>query len=166
MAEKTDLAITGHPSESSSKSEKASSVTKAPDENTLSGSETDIAVVYPDAEITEVPEQEWVTGLPLFMILGSITLVIFLMLLDMTIIAVVCLHSRFLFSRPPNYLQDTLQAVPQITQEFHSLGDVGWYGSAYNLARYVTIMDLSNNLPAITITINTPIKNPAQPSSL
>ena len=66
---------------------------KYPDERTLSGSDTDLAIYSDDADTAElVPQQEWITGLPLFMVLGSITLVIFLMLLDMTIIAVVCLH--------------------------------------------------------------------------
>lgn len=29
------------------------------------------------------------------------------------------------------------QAVPQITSDFNSLEDVGWYGTAYQLASYV-----------------------------
>ena len=59
---------------------------------------------------------QWVTGLPLFSILGAICLVCFLMLLDISII---------------------VTAIPQITSDFHSLEDVGWYGSAYQLARCV-----------------------------
>lgn len=58
----------------------------------------------------------WVTGLSLFTILGAICLVCFLMLLDTSII---------------------VTAVPQITTDFHSLQDVGWYGSAYQLSRCV-----------------------------
>lgn len=27
------------------------------------------------------------------------------------------------------------QAVPHITDEFHSLEDIGWYGSAYTIGR-------------------------------
>lgn len=30
-----------------------------------------------------------------------------------------------------------MQAIPRITSDFHSLPDVGWYGSAYLLAKYV-----------------------------
>ena len=29
------------------------------------------------------------------------------------------------------------QAIPQITTDFHSLEDVGWYGAAYNFCRSV-----------------------------
>ena len=29
-----------------------------------------------------------------------------------------------------------MQAIPRITSDFHSLPDVGWYGSAYLLAKY------------------------------
>ena len=59
-------------------------------------------------------EREWVSGLPLTIILGAICLVCFLMLLDTSIV---------------------VTAIPQITSDFHSLQDVGWYGSAYQLAR-------------------------------
>lgn len=45
-------------------------------------------------------------------IFGSVFLSLFIVALDRTIIGT---------------------AVPQITQEFNSLGDIGWYGSAYQL---------------------------------
>ena len=70
-------------------------------------------------------EGEWVTGLPLFSILGAICLVCFLMLLDISII---------------------VTAIPQITSDLHSLEDVGWYGSAYQLARCVHWFDFSFEL--------------------
>nr|AAD34558.1 unknown [Aspergillus terreus] len=54
-----------------------------------------------------------VTGLRLGLVVVSVTLVAFLMLLDMSII---------------------VTAIPHITAQFHSLGDVGWYGSAYLLS--------------------------------
>lgn len=62
------------------------------------------------------PERECVTGIRLWLVLTSVTLVAFLMLLDMSII---------------------VTAIPKITNEFHSLGDVGWYGSAFLLAKYI-----------------------------
>ncbi|KAM7212832.1 MFS multidrug transporter [Rhypophila decipiens] len=74
-------------------------------------SEPDVVVVV--QQLQQHEQQQWLAGLQLFLVLGSVTLVIFLMLLDLTIIST---------------------AIPQITQEFQSLGDVGWYGSAYNLA--------------------------------
>ena len=58
-------------------------------------------------------DYEYVTGLKLAMAITSVTLVAFLMLLDTSIIAT---------------------AIPRITSDFHSLPDVGWYGSAYLLA--------------------------------
>ncbi|GIJ91085.1 hypothetical protein Asppvi_010050 [Aspergillus pseudoviridinutans] len=60
----------------------------------------------------EHPEK-WIKGVPLVMVTSGITLVIFLMLLDMSILST---------------------AVPQITNQFHSLEDIAWYGSAYTLA--------------------------------
>ena len=58
-------------------------------------------------------EHEYVTGFKLLIIMISVTLVAFLMLLDTSIIAT---------------------AIPKITTDFHSLNDVGWYGSSYLLA--------------------------------
>lgn len=63
--------------------------------------------VNTSAEGTEYP-----TGLKLGLISLALCLSVFLMALDNTIIAT---------------------AIPKITDEFHSLPDVGWYGSAYLL---------------------------------
>ncbi|KAH8651095.1 major facilitator superfamily domain-containing protein [Xylariales sp. PMI_506] len=57
-------------------------------------------------------EPEWVTGLKLVNIIAAVTLVCLLTLLDAVIIAT---------------------AIPQITNDFHSLIDIGWYGAAYQL---------------------------------
>lgn len=38
------------------------------------------------------------------------------------------------------------QAVPQITSDFNSLEDVGWYGTAYQLAWYVFCSSLQLRL--------------------
>ncbi|KAL2816420.1 major facilitator superfamily domain-containing protein [Aspergillus cavernicola] len=58
-------------------------------------------------------DQEWISGAPLLMVFSGVTLVVFLVLLDTSIVAT---------------------AVPRITNQFHSLEDVAWYGSAYTLA--------------------------------
>jgi len=55
---------------------------------------------------------EYPTGLRLGLITLALCLSVFLMALDNSIIAT---------------------AIPKITDQFHSLGDVGWYGSAYLL---------------------------------
>ncbi|KAL2871247.1 MDR family MFS transporter [Aspergillus lucknowensis] len=57
--------------------------------------------------------QDWLEGWKLLSVIGGVTLVSFLMLLDTSIIST---------------------AIPVITRDFNSLVDVGWYGSAYQLA--------------------------------
>ncbi|RAH76889.1 MFS general substrate transporter [Aspergillus japonicus CBS 114.51] len=58
-------------------------------------------------------EPEWVHGLTLVMVIAGITLVVFLMLLDVSIVST---------------------AIPKITSQFNSLEDVAWYGSAYTIS--------------------------------
>jgi hypothetical protein len=65
--------------------------------------------VNPDEE-----EYEYVTGWKLGLVVSIVTLTCFLILLDTSII---------------------VTAIPKITTQFHSLGDVGWYGAAYLLTR-------------------------------
>ncbi|KAI2623107.1 efflux pump [Hypoxylon sp. NC1633] len=62
------------------------------------------------------PDVKYLSGLKLTAVLTGIILVSFIMLLDMTII---------------------VTAIPKITDEFSSLPDIGWYGSAYTLASAV-----------------------------
>ena len=57
-------------------------------------------------------ESTFITGIPLYLVNLSITLAAALLFLDTAIIAT---------------------AIPRITDEFNSLPDVGWYGSAYQL---------------------------------
>ncbi|KAK4187417.1 putative multidrug efflux system protein [Podospora australis] len=59
------------------------------------------------------PADRYVTGLKLVMLFSALTAVNFLMMLDISIIST---------------------AVPRITDEFHSLQDIGWYASIYQLA--------------------------------
>ncbi|EGS19997.1 uncharacterized protein CTHT_0044940 [Thermochaetoides thermophila DSM 1495] len=61
----------------------------------------------------ESPSPPYAMGFKLFAMLASITTAIFLMMLDTSIIST---------------------AVPRITDEFHSVDDVGWYASIYSLA--------------------------------
>ncbi|KAH8649925.1 major facilitator superfamily-domain-containing protein [Xylariales sp. PMI_506] len=66
-------------------------------------------------QLDESPEgkEDFVTGYKLILILTAFTLVQFIVMLDLAVIAT---------------------AVPYITNQFNSLLDVGWYGSAYQLA--------------------------------
>lgn len=59
-----------------------------------------------------VPQHEYPKGIQLVLLLASVFLTMFLVALDRLIIAT---------------------AIPEITNEFNSLPDVGWYGSAYLL---------------------------------
>ncbi|RMZ39131.1 MFS multidrug transporter [Aspergillus flavus] len=89
----------------------------------------------PEDELSEslaVPEKhepEWLEGVPLVMAVSGTTLVVFLMLLDISIVST---------------------AIPQITNQFHSLDDVAWYGSAYTIARYMSLFYDSASLQPLT----------------
>jgi hypothetical protein len=61
----------------------------------------------------ENEEESYLTGLTLLSVLVSLVLVIFLMMLDTSIVAT---------------------AIPRITTQFHSLDDVGWYAFDPSLA--------------------------------
>ncbi|KAH7398180.1 efflux pump protein [Pyrenochaeta sp. MPI-SDFR-AT-0127] len=66
----------------------------------------------PESHDEHVGSQKYLEGLKLLVLLGSLTLVTFLVLLDTSIIGT---------------------AIPRITSDFHSLPDVGWYLGAYML---------------------------------
>ncbi|KAH9866822.1 hypothetical protein J1614_008515 [Plenodomus biglobosus] len=57
-----------------------------------------------------VPDRRYVTGFKLYIIVAAVAFVSFIMLLDNMIVST---------------------AIPRITDQFHSLTDVGWYASAY-----------------------------------
>ncbi|KAB2573258.1 Efflux pump mlcE [Lasiodiplodia theobromae] len=65
------------------------------------------------ANSSESDDRDYITGPKLFLVLGSLTLVVFLILLDITILGT---------------------AIPEITTEFNALADAGWYIGAYQLA--------------------------------
>ncbi|THC94946.1 hypothetical protein EYZ11_005585 [Aspergillus tanneri] len=73
-------------------------------ENTGSNSTNSKSI---DSSKNAADEHEWIEGIPLLMVLVAVTLVVFLMLLDMAILST---------------------AIPEITSQFHSLDDVAWYG--------------------------------------
>ncbi|KAK4978040.1 hypothetical protein LTR42_002415 [Elasticomyces elasticus] len=70
-----------------------------------------------EAEITpEAVEEKWLTGVKLWLVMGPLILVFFLVLLDTTIVST---------------------AIPDITNHFNSLADIGWYSASYQLASAV-----------------------------
>ncbi|KAI0165150.1 MFS general substrate transporter [Hypoxylon sp. FL1284] len=72
----------------------------------------------------ESSRDEYISGIKLALVLIAITIVYFLVMLDTTIVAT---------------------AIPYITHDFHSLLDVGWYGSAYLLSSS-TLQPLSGKI--------------------
>lgn len=75
---------------------------------------TDAQRAVSDADKEEpAKEVQYVTGLKLWLLMMPLCFTFFLVLLDVSIIAT---------------------AIPQITNDFHSLADVGWYGAAYQLS--------------------------------
>ncbi|TVY62266.1 Efflux pump mlcE [Lachnellula suecica] len=78
-------------------------------------------------------EPVWAHGLQLWIIMVAVTLVVFLMLLDGTII---------------------VAAVPRITDDFHSLSDIGWYGAAYQLGSFFTLFEIGSLLCGVANSSN------------
>ncbi|TGO24259.1 hypothetical protein BPAE_0107g00060 [Botrytis paeoniae] len=74
---------------------------------------TDSIGIIIDEDDLDTTEQQYVTGLKLHLIVFSLTLACFLMTLSSSVLAT---------------------AIPRITSEFHSVEDIGWYGSAYLLS--------------------------------
>jgi hypothetical protein len=64
-------------------------------------------------ELEEKSEATYITGIQLYAVLVGVTLVAFLIMLDQTIMTT---------------------AIPQISSEFDSIKDIGWYGSAFLLS--------------------------------
>ncbi|KAL2799254.1 major facilitator superfamily domain-containing protein [Aspergillus keveii] len=64
------------------------------------------------SEPTSTNAMQYPSGLPLAIIMGGLVASIFLIALDTTIVST---------------------AIPRITDEFHTVGDIGWYGSAFFL---------------------------------
>lgn len=80
------------------------------EKKTIDGGETDTETVDVGAQQRPGDEEEYPTGFRLGMIVVALVLSIFLVSLDMTIVAT---------------------AIPRITDEFHGLELVSWYGSAF-----------------------------------
>ncbi len=94
--------------------------------------------------------EEYPTTYGLLAILSGTSLIFFAVLLDQSILSTVsclswtrdarvvgCPAKRTASHYKPHDANRAQQAVPQITSDFHSLPDVGWYSGAYQLVRYV-----------------------------
>ncbi|KAH8589226.1 putative MFS multidrug transporter [Bisporella sp. PMI_857] len=79
----------------------------------LPAEQEESATTKPETAGVQSEDEEYIGGFKLFVILAAITVSCFLMMLDTSVI---------------------VTAIPRITSHFHSLDDVGWYGSAYLLA--------------------------------
>ncbi|KAM5481350.1 hypothetical protein McanCB56680_004250 [Microsporum canis] len=76
-----------------------------PDENNQQVKDQEQIVICQDANEPDYPH-----GIKLAVVIGSLAASVFLVALDETIITT---------------------AIPKITNDFHSINDIGWYGSAY-----------------------------------
>ncbi|GKT43641.1 efflux pump mlcE [Colletotrichum spaethianum] len=89
-------------------STEATSTRKKPSSVTGNNEENDTP---PDTSLLP-PAPNYLSGFSLFIVITSVILVIWLLFLDGSII---------------------VTAIPSITDEFHSIQDIGWYGSAYQV---------------------------------
>jgi hypothetical protein len=86
-----------------------------------------------------VDTQEYLTGIRLAVLVAITTAVAFLVFLDSSILVTVSSWGFPSFQCPVRIMgiisKTAEQAIPQITTQFHSIDDIGWYGSAYLLAK-------------------------------
>jgi hypothetical protein len=76
---------------------------------------------------------EYITGWKLLVVIVTICMAAFIIWLDTSIVSTV---SQLLQLFNTIIITDFVEkAIPRITSEFHSLGDIGWYGSAYLLGK-------------------------------
>ena len=85
-------------------------------------------------DLAKDEEGKYLTGAKLGVVTAAVTLVCFLVLLDISIIVTVSILVCFSIVGASHIAQ----AIPVITTHFHSLEDIGWYGSSYQIARYAT----------------------------
>ena len=104
-ASSSDTNLSKQPVPQSVLSEKETEAHAVSNSNELDGEE-----VAP--QLSRIDTSDYPSALPLAMITLALVLSIFLVALDMTIVAT---------------------AIPRITDQFHSLDQVGWYGSAFFL---------------------------------
>lgn len=74
----------------------------------------------------------YLEGLKLHLLAGGLILVGFLVALNASVVVTVSVTFPSLFW-PVTPLTTSNQAIPRITSDFHSIEDIGWYGSAYLL---------------------------------
>lgn len=74
-------------------------------------------------------EEKSISKTQVFLLNISTIPIMFLTLLDAAIISTVS-------SKISRATTLTSQAIPRIAVDFHSVSDIGWYGAAYQLAKY------------------------------
>lgn len=88
-------------------------------------------------------ESQYPSGIRLGLVILALCLAVFLLSLDNSIIAT---------------------AIPRITDEFNSLGDVGWYGSGPYFLLFSLLLQIQPSLPRYTPT-HTNLSRLLQPTS-
>jgi hypothetical protein len=91
------------------------------------------------ADASDETGGQWISGIRLWLTMAALGVACLLLLLDMTIIVTV--RCRRALQNPGRRLLiiPSTQAIPRITDEFHSLADIAWYGSAYQLSAFVPL---------------------------
>lgn len=90
--------------------------------------------------LSATPKTVFLSGSRLLILMASTTLAGFLVLLDASIIATVRTLTRAFSAcrcgdMDSNADEFLLKAIPRITSDFHTVLDIGWYGSAYQIAK-------------------------------
>jgi Co/Zn/Cd efflux system component len=97
--------------------------------DTIASSKTESVV---DETVTAMPDNAekdaYPTGLKLIVIISALLLAVFLVALDQTIVAT---------------------AIPKITDRFHSVSDIGWYGAVGFLSFFCRCAALISILPRL-----------------
>ncbi|PHH81613.1 hypothetical protein CDD82_363 [Ophiocordyceps australis] len=111
-------------------------------DETLPPQDASMVAQHPDAEaksrsaVEPNPNREYATGFKLFIITAIVAFATFLMLLDNMIVSTVGVPLEMMHMAKLAQANGAIQAIPAITNQFHSLSDVGWYASAYQFGRY------------------------------
>ncbi|MCJ1405112.1 hypothetical protein MMC11_008338 [Xylographa trunciseda] len=89
-------------------------------------------------------DTKYISGLKLYVMVFALTCIAFLISMNTSVIATVSIGpSKCQAMAPALYLQ----AIPQITDAFDSIQDIGWYGSAYLLTN-CSLLPLSGKIYA------------------
>lgn len=100
-------------------------LTTSSSEKQIAGNESTETKASQETPQNDQPQK--LSALKITLVIISVLLSMFLVMLDRTIISTVRHPHMYENTHNPN----SKQAIPQISDEFNALTDVGWYGSSY-----------------------------------